>query len=126
MKQGLLSPGSFPLQDEYTAQLVRCGHGSLICYVSKWQGALTCCLLPLLCFLLTCCLLTCFPLTCCLLFTDLLPAVAAVLPAAVLPAAVLPAAVLPAAVLPACRCSGPSDTLSYQAQLTPCCQQHDW
>ena len=23
-------------------------------------------------------------------------------------------------------CSGPSDTLSYQAQLTPCCQAHDW
>lgn len=23
-------------------------------------------------------------------------------------------------------CSGPSDTLSYQQQLTPCCQAHDW
>ncbi|WIA34544.1 hypothetical protein OEZ86_012866 [Tetradesmus obliquus] len=25
-----------------------------------------------------------------------------------------------------CRCSGPSDTLPYQSQLTPCCQAHDW
>lgn len=23
-------------------------------------------------------------------------------------------------------CSGPSDTLPYQSQLTPCCQAHDW
>jgi hypothetical protein len=50
MKQRLLSPGSFPLQDEYTMQLLHDGHRSLIYFVTKWQGALTCCLLSLLCF----------------------------------------------------------------------------